>query len=73
MKEEELKTDYTSATVSGGQLVLHNDRQVSIYEMDGTERFQGVIEEGSVQSVCRTGSNRYMVVMEEGLETIRLK
>ena len=73
VKEEELKTDYTSATVSGGQLVLHNDRQVSIYEMDGTERFQGVIEEGSVQSVCRTGSNRYMVVMEEGLETIRLK
>ena len=60
-------------TVSGGQLILHNDRQVGIYGMDGSEKFSGAIEEGMIQSICKTGSNRYMVVMEEGLETIRLK
>lgn len=71
--EQELRTDYSSCSVSGGQLILHDDRQVSIYGMDGTEKFSGVIEEGTIQSICKTGSNRYMVVMEEGLETIRLK
>lgn len=71
--EQELQTDYTSVTVSGGQLILHNDRQVSIYGMDGTERFSGMIEEGVVQSICKTGGSRYMIVMEDGLETIRLK
>lgn len=71
--ERDLQEDYSSVTVSGGQLILHNDRQVSIYGMDGSEKFSGVIEEGMIQSICKTGSNRYMVVMEEGLETIRLK
>ncbi|HCT90937.1 MAG TPA: hypothetical protein DF613_06090 [Lachnospiraceae bacterium] len=73
VKEQELQNDYGSVVISGGQLILHNDRQVNIYEMDGTEKFSGTIEEGAIQSICRTGSNRYMVVMEDGLETIRLK
>ncbi|MCI8592895.1 MAG: hypothetical protein HFI88_11255 [Lachnospiraceae bacterium] len=71
--EQELQMDYSSVAVSGGQLLLYNDKQVSIFGMDGTEKFSGVIEEGVIQSICKTGSNRYMVVMEDGLETIRLK
>lgn len=71
--EKDFQVDYTSLTVSDNQVILYNDRQVSIFTMDGNERFHGTIEEGMIQSICKVGYNRYLVVTDTGIETIKLK
>lgn len=71
--KKNFQVDYTSLTVSDNQIILYNDRQVSIFTMNGNEKFHGTIEEGMIQNICKVGHNRYLVVTDSNIETIKLK
>ena len=58
--------------VSKDQILLYNSSEFAVYSMNGTCRYQGALKEGSVQNIFKVAQNRYMVIMEGGMETIKL-
>ena len=58
--------------VSKDQILLYNSSEFAVYSMNGTCRYQGTLKEGNVQNIFKVAQNRYMVIMEGGMETIKL-
>lgn len=58
--------------VSKDQILLYNSSEFAVYSMNRTCRYQGALKEGSVQNIFKVAQNRYMVIMEGGMETIKL-
>ena len=52
--------------------ILYNSNEFSIYTMYGVCRYQGSLKEGNIQNIFRVAGNRYMVIMENGIQTIKL-
>ena len=65
--------EYISISISGDRIILYNDTHVSMYNLNGTLKFDSDIEEGAVKYICQTASNRYILVSENGIHTIKTK
>lgn len=59
--------------VSQDQIILYNSNEFAIYSMKGTCRYQGAMQEGNIQGLFKVARNRYMAVLDSGIETIKLK
>jgi hypothetical protein len=59
--------------ISDNQIIMFNSSEFAIYSMKGVCRYQGALKEGSIQNIFKMAKNRYMVVMQGGVETIKLK
>ena len=71
--EKDFNIAYTRIRMSDGQIVMNNDSQVCVITTDGVEKFNGNIDEGSIDDFFRLGMNKYMLVMDNGLSTIKFK
>lgn len=69
----DVTTPYSKARVCDDQILLYNQADVTIYSMKGFCRFRGTIKEGNIGDILKTGRNRYLVVTDEKMETIRLR
>lgn len=67
-----VKVPFDHIAISQDQIILHNSNEFAIYSMNGKCRYQGPFEEGKIQSMFKIARNRYMVVMDGGIETIKL-
>lgn len=63
---------YDNIQISQDQIILYNSNEFSIYTMYGVCRYQGSLKEGNIQNIFRVAGNRYMVIMENGIQTIKL-
>lgn len=70
---KEFSIPYTSIKVSDGQIVMNNSSQVCVISGQGVEKFNGTIDEGSISDFFKLGMNRYMLVLDNGLSTIKFK
>lgn len=70
---KEFGIPYTSIKVSDGQVVMNNSSQVCVISGQGVEKFNGTIDEGSINDFFKLGMNRYMLVLDNGLRTIKFK
>lgn len=63
---------YDNIQISQDQIIMYNSNEFAIYTMYGVCRYQGSLKEGNIQNIFRTAGNRYLVIMENGIETIKL-
>lgn len=63
---------YDNIQISQDQIIMYNSNEFAIYTMYGVCRYQGSLKEGSIQNIFRVAGNRYMVIMENGIQTIKL-
>lgn len=59
--------------LSKKQILVYNEKEIGIYTLRGDCRYRGTIKEGRVEKVFRISGDRYMVVLDSGTETIRLR
>lgn len=71
--EENFDIEYTTAKISGDNILLYNDSELCVYSMKGVERFCESIEEGEIQDIFKVDSNRYIAVLSTGITTFKLK
>ncbi len=64
---------YTSIRMSNGAIVMHNDSQVCVITTNGVEKYNGNIDEGSINDFFKVGMNKYVLVLDNGLRTIKFK
>lgn len=69
--EKDFGIAYTSIRMSGGQIVMNNDSQVCVITTDGVEKYNGNIDEGSINDFFKLGYNKYVLVLDNGLSTIK--
>lgn len=67
------QAEYTTIRVDGGRILMYNDKQLSVFDLKGRENFHGTIGEGAIQDVCTISKNRFLVVMNESIATIRIR
>ena len=65
--------EYSSIGISGDRLILYNDTHISMYNLNGTLKFDSDIDEGAVKYIFQAASNRYILVSENGIHTIKTK
>ncbi|MBS6194572.1 MAG: hypothetical protein KH828_03190 [Clostridiales bacterium] len=66
------KVAFDHIAISQDQILLYNSSEFAVYSMNGTCRYQGGFKEGSIRSMFKVSRNRYMVVTDSGIETIKL-
>lgn len=65
--------EYKNIRISDDMIIMNNDSQVSMYSMSGIEKFNGNMDEGVIKDIFKMDSNRYILVSENGIKTIKLK
>ena len=71
--EKKFNIEYTQIKISNEMIIMNNDTQVCMIDLNGNKKFDGNFGEGTIQGIFRIASNRYMVVSESGIKTIKLK
>jgi hypothetical protein len=70
--KKDFSMDYNAVKIERDTIIMHNDAQMSVFNMQGRQKFKGTIREG-ILSVFKNGSNRYQLLTEKGLKTIKLR
>lgn len=70
---KDFNIEYKNIKISGDMIILSNDSQVNMYSLNGGEKFNGSIDEGAIKDLFKVGRNRYFLVSENGIKTIKLK
>jgi hypothetical protein len=71
--DKTFQSEYTTIRAEGKRILLYNDKQLSIFDTSGREKFHGTIEEGTIQDVCTISKDRFLVVMNESIATIKIR
>lgn len=71
--EEHFNMDYNTVKISGDSILMYNENQLSVFSMKGIQKFNGTLEEGNILNVFKTGANRYRLITNSGIKTIKLK
>ncbi len=66
----DFNVSYTTIKMSGGYIIMYNSGQLSIVSSNGSERFMGSVD-GTINNCARLGLNRYLLVMDNGVNIIR--
>lgn len=70
---ENLEIPFEKAYISGDEIILYEKNRFAVYSLYGACRYQGKFNEGSIVNIFQIAKNRYMVIMNEGMVTIKLK
>lgn len=64
-------TPYTSIKMSGGAILLYNSSQICVMNTKGKELFNSTID-GTIRNFFKIGWNRYLLVLDNGIQVIKL-
>ncbi|MGI6012619.1 MAG: DUF5711 family protein [Ruminococcus sp.] len=70
--EENFSIEYSSIKISGNQIIMNNDTQMCVFSLKGHEKFNGNLDEGRIHEVFKMDGNRYQVIVDSGIKTIKL-
>ena len=68
----EVEIPYDKITVSDGRILLYNKNEFSVYTLKGACRYYGAVQEGNLRGMFKVAGNRYLMIMNEGNQTIKL-
>ena len=71
--EKNFNLEYTDIQISNNMIIMNNDTQACMVNLNGREKFNGSFDEGTVKNIFRIASNRYILVSDKGVHTIKLK
>lgn len=63
---------YENVKISKDQILLYNSNEFAVYTTYGVCRYQGTLKEGTIQDIFKVDGNRYMVILENGIQTVKL-
>lgn len=72
LSSTDLNLLYSSAHVSGNQIILYDAGDLQIFSMKGFLKYAGKVKEGNIKDVIRLKGKKYLVVTDEKMEVIEL-
>ncbi len=67
-----LESLFDTVKISQNEILLYNSTNFAVYSIKGVCRFEGAIEEGLLHGLFKVARNRYMAVLNSGIETFKL-
>ena len=64
--------DYGNVKLSGGQVIMYDGNNCSIFLKSGIQKFEGEIETNIREIFPTMGVNKYIVINANGMENVRL-
>lgn len=68
--EKKFNIPYTTIKMSGGEILLYNDSQICVMNSRGVEKYSGTVD-GSINNFIKIGWNRYLLVLDSGVNVIK--
>lgn len=68
--EKKFNIPYTTIKMSGGNILLYNDSQICVMNSRGVEKYNGTVD-GSINDFIKIGWNRYLLVLDSGVNVIK--
>lgn len=65
--------EYQSINLSGDKVIMYNDTYIKMYNLNGILKFDSESEEGAVKNIFQSSPKRYMIISENGINTIKWK
>ncbi|MCF0134391.1 MAG: hypothetical protein HUJ72_11035 [Blautia sp.] len=69
--EKDFNIPYTSIRISGDSILMYNSSQICVVSSSGAERYLGTVD-GTVKDFFKLGMNRYLLVLDNGVNLIKL-
>ena len=70
--EKEFNIPYTTIKMSDGCILMYNSSQICVMNGRGAERYNGMID-GTINNFFKIGWNKYMLVLDNGVNVIKFK
>lgn len=71
--EESFNIEYSTVKISKDSILLYNDTQLCVFSTKGILKFDASLGEGTILNIFKTDMNRYQLVTNSGVKTIKLK
>lgn len=68
--EKKFGIPYTTVKMSGGNILLYNNSQICVMNSRGVEKYMGTID-GVVNDFFKIGWNKYLLVLDSGVNVIK--
>lgn len=69
--EKGFNIPYTTIKMSGGNILMYNSSQICIMNSRGVEKYSGTVD-GTIKNLFKIGWNRYLLVLDNGVNVIKL-
>lgn len=67
---EDFNIPYTTVRMSGGNIMMYNSSQVTVFDGKGNEKYSGTLN-GTVNDLFKIGWNKYVLVLDSGVSVIK--
>lgn len=62
---------YTTIKLSGGNILMYNSSQICVMNSRGVQKYMGSVD-GTIKDFFKIGWNRYLLVLDSGVDVIKL-
>lgn len=69
--KKDFNIPYTTIKMSGGNILLYNSSQLCVMNSRGVEKYFGTVD-GTIKDFFKIGMNRYLLVLDSGVNVIKL-
>lgn len=69
--KEDFNIPYTTIKLSGGNILMYNSSQMCVVNSRGVQKYLGSVD-GTIKDFFKIGMNRYLLVLDSGVDVIKL-
>ena len=69
--KEDFNIPYTTIKMSGGNILMYNSSQMCVMNSRGVQKYMGSVD-GTIKDFFKIGWNRYLLVLDSGVDVIKL-
>lgn len=69
--KKDFNIPYTTIKLSGGNILMYNSSQMCVINSRGVEKYMGSVD-GTIKDFFKIGMNRYLLVLDNGVNVIKL-
>lgn len=70
---KDFNIEYKEIKLSDDMIIMNNETQVCLMSLKGVEKFNSNLDEGNIRNIFKIASNRYMLITDTGVHTIKFK
>ena len=69
--QQDFNIPYTTIKLSGGNILMYNSSQMCVMNSRGVQKYMGSVD-GTIKDFFKIGWNRYLLVLDSGVDVIKL-
>ena len=69
--QQDFNIPYTTIKLSGGNILMYNSSQMCVMNSRGVQKYMGNVD-GTIKDFFKIGWNRYLLVLDSGVDVIKL-